>query len=241
MIMKRPLTAALAILLLPTCAYAAKKPPILKLSANPSALVAEEIALKQAANTKGTAKALRDFAAPGAVMFAPMPASIQAYLKASPAPLQIPDYEVHKIIMSCDGKTGVTTGAWTGKSGDTGYFTNVWQWYERGNDSSNGNGNGNGKWMLVFMHNDKLQAPRAKPDYIAAQTASCKGSAPVFITAPPQGTQSKKGLSRDQSLSWTWQYHPDTTRELEVAIWDGKQMIKTLHDKVAVPFVSNPK
>ncbi len=212
-------------------AIAKERRPILKLSANPSAIVAEEIALEQAANSKGMAKALRDFAAPDAIMFVPEPTSILSYLKSNPL-LPAPDTDVHKIIMSCDGKTGVATGAWTNK-GAAGYFTNVWRRYERPD--------GNGKWLLVFIHNDKLQVPRPKPDYIATQTASCKGNASVLLTAPADGVQLKKSLSSDQSLSWTWQYRPNKSRELEVAIWDGKVMTEVLDDEVAAPLIPEPK
>ena len=85
-----------------------------------------------------------------------------------------------------------------------------------------------------MTHNDVLTAARKAPDYVETQTASCKGSAPANLMAPPVGVQMKKGLSRDQSLSWTWQYRPDTSRELVVAIWDGEKMVDVLTDKVAV-------
>ena len=207
------------------CTSAADKRPKLKLSANPSALVAEEIALKQSSKIKGGVIALRDVTAPDGVMFVPQPVSAPAYLKTV-ASLPVLEWQVHKVIMSCDGKTGVATGAWTDGAKDRGYFSTVWQRYERAD--------GSGKWLVAMTHNDVLTAARKAPDYVETQTASCKGSAPANLMAPPVGVQMKKGLSRDQSLSWTWQYRPDTSRELVVAIWDGEKMVDVLTDKVAV-------
>jgi hypothetical protein len=211
-------------LVLSACTSPADKYPKLKLSANPSALVAEEIALKQASIIKGRVAALRDVTAPDGVMFVPQPVSAPAYLKTVPSLPQL-EWQVHKVIMSCDGKTGVATGGWSDAAKDKGYFTTVWQRYERAD--------GSGKWLIAMLHNDALTAARKAPDYVETQTASCKGSAPANLIAPPIGVQMKKGLSRDQSLSWTWQYRPDTSRELVVAIWDGEKMVDVLSDAVA--------
>lgn len=208
------------------CTGPGDKAPILKLSANPSALVAEEIALKQASKLKGRVAAERDVAAPDGITFAPGPVPALAYFK-NVAVLPLLDHQVHKVIMSCDGKTGVTRGAWTDNAKHTGYYTNVWQRYERAD--------GSGRWMIVLSYSNMLSSPRQAPDYVETQTASCKGKAPIILTAPDAGVQLKQSLSRDQSLSWTWQYHPDNFYTVKIAVWDGEKMGDVLTDKVTVP------
>jgi hypothetical protein len=219
-----PLAFALGLAALAASCTTAKKPFPIKLSANPSALVAEEIALKQAATLRGTAAALREFAAPDAVLFVPRPVAAPAYLKDNAVSLSL-NRSVHNIIMSCDGKTGVTTGAWSDAGGAQGYFTTVWQRYERAD--------GSGKWLWALTHNDMLKTARNTPDFLATKTASCKGSAPATVSAPDVGVQMKQGIARDQSLSWTWQYRPDQSRTLRVSIWDGEKMVPALNDAVA--------
>ncbi len=224
--MKISLCACAALFSLVACTTPANKFPPLKLSANPSALIAEEIALKQAAKIKGRVAAERDVAAPDGITFAPGPVLARTYLKDISF-LPLLEWQVHKVIMSCDGKTGVTTGAWTDDKKHTGYFTTVWQRYERPD--------GSGKWLIALSHGDKLARPRPAPDFAETKTASCKGSAPAALTAPPVGVQMKKSLSRDQSLSWAWQYRPDSSYELNVAIWDGAKMVDVLTDTVSPP------
>jgi hypothetical protein len=210
-------------LVLMACTSPADKLPKLKLSANPSILVAEEIALKQAAKIKGRVAAEREVAAPDGITFGPGPISFRTYFNTV-SQLPLLDWQVHKVIMSCDGKTGVTTGAWTDDKKNFGYFTTIWQRYERSN--------GDGKWLIALSHGNTLTTPRQAPDYVETKTASCKGSAPANLTAPPVGVQMKTSLSRDQSLSWTWQYRPATSYELVVATWDGEKMVDVLTDTV---------
>ncbi len=222
--MKHKVYLGLALVLgFTACTSVAEKRPKLKLSANPSALVAEEIALKQASKIKGRVAAEREVAAPDGITFAPGPVLARTYF-GNIAELPLLDWQVHKVIMSCDGKTGVTSGAWTDDKKNTGYFTTVWHRYERTD--------GSGRWLIALSHGNILTSPREAPDYVETKTASCKGSAPVTLTAPPVGVQMKKSLSRDQSLSWTWQYRPDSSYELVVATWDGEKMVDVLTDTV---------
>ena len=216
----------LSSLLVSACASQPRGPRRpLKLSANPSALLAQEIAMEQLGQEKGRSAGLRKYAAPDAIMFAPQLVDAQKWLKDAKLPPI--DWDVHKVIMSCDGKTGVTTGAWTASGDLHGYFTTVWQRYEKRN--------GSGKWLWALTHDDRLDKPLKAPDFIQTQTASCKGRAPTSISAPAEGVRMKQGLSRDQSLSWTWQYRPDQSRMLEIKIWDGEKTVPVLTNNVAAP------
>ena len=181
--------------------------------------------MEQLGQEKGRSAGLRKYASPNAIMFAPQLVQAQNWLKDAKLPPI--DWEVHKVIMSCDGKTGVTTGAWIASGELHGYFTTVWQRYEKRD--------GSGKWLWTLTHDDRLDKPLKAPDFIQTQTASCKGRAPASISAPAEGVRMKQGFSRDQSLSWTWQYRPDQSRMIEIKIWDGEKTVPVLTNNVAAP------
>ncbi len=227
--MRNILAAAFLALTVSACASGSDQGPALTLSANPSALVAADIAMARAAKENGLWAALRDNAARGAVMFMPGPVIAADWLKAQSAAPTV-KWQPHKVFMSCDGKTGVTTGAFQASDNSQGYYTTVWGFAEKP-----GSNNNEGKWQWLLDHNDVLPAPRKAPDIIATRTASCKGSAPTEISAPPENVIMKQGLSRDQSLSFTWISRPDKSRTISVNVWNGTSMEEVLRDDVAAP------
>lgn len=194
--------------------------------ANPSAVIAAEIAFNRLAQEKGQWTAFRETAAKDAVMFVPQPSSAQAWLKGKADPAVSVKWQPHKAFMSCDGKTGVTTGAAQWPDGRNGYFTTVWQWFEKGS-------RGDGEWKWVVDHGDFIAKPRAAPDMIETRVASCKGRAPAALNAPAVGAQMKMGFSRDQSLSYTWMVQPSGARTLNVQLWNGGASDVVILDRVA--------
>lgn len=194
--------------------------------ANPSAVVAEEMAFNRLAQEKGQWTAFREYAAKEAVMFVPEPTDAQVWLKGRADPAVPVKWQPHKAFMSCDGKTGVTTGAWQ-KNGVTGYFTTVWQYFEKRP--------GDGEWKWVVDHGDELKSPREAGEWIETKTGSCKGRAPAALVAPPEGAKMKVGYSRDQSLSYTWVAMPNGARTLKIDVWNGTEMEQVLFDSVAAP------
>lgn len=194
--------------------------------ANPSAIIAAEIAFNQLAQQKGQWTAFRETAAKDAVMFVPQPTAALDWLKGKADPAVSVKWQPHKAIMSCDGKTGVTTGAWQKPDGSVGYFTTVWQFIET-------NSRGDGEWKWVLDHGDALTAPRAPKEMIETQVASCKGRAPATLAAPPEGAIMKTGYARDQSLSYTYVVQPNGARTIEVKLWNGKTTETIITDQVA--------
>lgn len=196
--------------------------------ANPSAVIAAEIAFNRLAQEKGQWTAFRETAAKDATMFVPQPVSAQVWLKGKADPATSVKWQPHKAFMSCDGKTGVTTGAAQWPGGQSGYFTTVWQWFEKGSQ-------GDGEWKWVLDHGDVIATPRPPAEMIETRVASCKGKAPAALTAPAVGSQMKMGFSRDQSLNWTWAVQPDGARTLDVRLWNGTSTDSVIMDSVAAP------
>lgn len=206
-------------------------------SANPSAIIAAEIAFNRLAQEKGQWTAFRETAAKDAVMFVPEPNLAQEWLREKSNPPKSVTWQPHKAFMSCDGKTGVTTGAWQRPDGSVGYFTTVWQWHEKGKRPNKAPPSyiGDGEWKWVVDHGDALTAPRAAPEMIETRVASCKGQPSAPLSAPPEGAKMKMGLSRDQSLNFTWVVMPNGARSVVVRLWNGESFDTVIADKVAAP------
>jgi len=192
---------------------------------NPSVILALDIAQSRAAQETDAYSALLETAADRAITFIPEPVGAKGWLKAQ-SPLKNTVWQPHKVYMSCDGKTGVTTGAI--KWGDVdGYYTTVWQYFQKSN--------GKGEWRWLLSHGDMVAVAREAPEFLQTKTASCKGRGTAQVSAPPEGVQMKQGFSRDQSLSWTWQYRADKSRSLTVNVWNGDMWDKAFADDVKAP------
>ena len=93
--------------------------------ANPSAVVAEELAFARLAQEKGQWTAFRETATKDAVMFVPQMAYAQDFLKDKPNPAQAVKWQPHQVWSSCDGSVAVTRGAWQWPDGTSGWFTST--------------------------------------------------------------------------------------------------------------------
>lgn len=226
-----------AVAALSACTPSRPRPNAVPQSANPSAIIAADIAFNRLAQEKGQWTAFRDTAAKQATMFVPDAVDAQTWLKGRADPSEWIKWQSHKAFMSCDGKTGVTTGAWQGQDGKTGYFTTVWFWVEKGRLDPRlpANSMGEGEWKWVLDHADPLDTPRPTPEIIETKVASCKGRANAPINAPDEGVQMKTMFSRDQTLNWEWQMRPDKSRTVTVRLWNGTDFDDVLTDRVAKP------
>ncbi len=166
--------------------------PRLRPAADPSAVIAAELAFNALAQEKGQWTAFRTTAAPEAVMFAPQMVQAQQWLRGRADPLVAVKWQPHQLWSSCDGSIVITHGAWQ-RPQAVGYFTTVWQ---RQKD-------GGYKW--IFDHGDSLGLPIDAPEMIAAKVAECpKGRA---AAAPPQAIApfnpaSRSGRADDGTLRW---------------------------------------
>ena len=195
---------------------------VLKGRADPSAVVATELAFARAAQERGQWTAFAEYATDDAMMFVPEPVNAKGWLKGRANPSQAIQWQPHQVWSSCDGSLAVTKGAWQRPDGSTGYFTTVWQ------------RQGDGTYRWVLDQADQLAQPLAAPDFIGTQVADCRkpGSAPapVAIADYPEGTREAGGTATDGSLRWHWVVMADGRRAFDTAMFvDGewRQVVKS--------------
>ncbi len=212
-------------------------------TANPSALVATEIALNREMREKGQWQALRDYADEAAVLFAPQPVLAQQWLggrKAPAAPLQ---WHPSEVWMSCDGTMGLTTGAWRRADGSRGSYTTIWKqrpkklYY---------------RWVLDLASGEagpSAPAPDAAPaegpeaedlgDFLHAQVTDCPAPQPwrlaerekreAEITVTAQGPASQ-GQSDDGTFKWRYATSPEGHTVLYVSVLKNGENRKLTFD-----------
>lgn len=203
--------------------------------ANPSKLLVAEIAFARMAREEGQWTAFRETAAEDAIMFAPQPVFTQSYLAGRADPPAAVAWQPHELFISCDGRTGATTGAWQRPDGSTGYYTTVWQNFAKPRDKDD-------DWHWLLDHGDTLSEPLAEGDMVSSRTASCapgaKAAAATRVTAAPSraggaaptsGTQA----SADGSFLWSWSVEPDGARNVSLEMWNGKDYDPVLINEVA--------
>ncbi len=73
--------------------------------------------------------------------------------------------------------------------------------------------NGDGEWKWVLDHGDFIRPRRASTnEMIETKVASCKGRGTRRTGRAARRRKNEGGLSRDQSLSYTWVVQPDGAR-----------------------------
>ncbi|MCB2049139.1 MAG: hypothetical protein KDE32_13090 [Novosphingobium sp.] len=193
-------------------------------AANPSALVAAEIAFNRMAQDQGHWTAFRKFAAEDAVMFVPEPVSAQEWLKGRADPPKSVVWQPHEVWMSCDGTLGATRGAWQRSDGSTGYFTTVWK---RQKDGSY-------KWVLD--QGDALEAPLGTSDMISASVAECGSPAPRAIeiedSVRVHVDQEGGAASNDGTLAYRYDSRSGTSRTFVVTMRRDGKMLEVIRSVV---------
>jgi hypothetical protein len=187
-------------------------------AAQPSTIVAAELAFSRAARERGQWTAFRMFAAPGALLHGrngPFP--IEPWLATQTDPPAAVQWEARAVAMSCDGALAVSQGRYRDPDGKVGNFVTVW---ERQPD-------GDYRYVFDAGGDDVPQPPPRKPvedgdivvtaiDSVQAYIGSCPrgGSAPPAPPAIAVGEEGKADarLSRDGTLRWRWEHRADGTR-----------------------------
>lgn len=213
--------------------------------ANPSAVIAAELAFAQSAQDKGQWTAFAASAAPDAVLFKPQMVWAQQWLNGRANPAVARKWQPYEVWSSCDGAVVASHGAWQ-ESGEFGWFTTVWQ---RQPDGSY-------KWVLD--HGDVLRQALPAPEMLSAHVADCpertrrSGGRPDGKRAKPKKAKTVKlkdlppldpthraEAAPDGSLRWDVTVAPDGARKFAV-FWkkDGAEQA-ALVEQVAAPAQRN--
>jgi hypothetical protein len=192
------------------------------LRANPSKVIAAELAFARAAQDKGQWTAFAEYATDDAVMFVPETVNAQTWLKGRANPPQAVRWQPHQVWSSCDGSLAVTKGAWQRPDGSVGYFTTVWQRQD------------NLEYKWVMDQGDGLAEPLEAPEMIGAATAECgsQPTPPTEMLAGPSDAISS-GSARDGTLRWHVVTRPDGSRSVVTRYWDGSEWQTAFDEQVA--------
>jgi hypothetical protein len=214
-----------------------ERPPLRSVpqSANPSAIVAVELAFAREARDKGEVQAYKKYAAKDALIFRPQPVLFHDYSKSMKDDGKTARWQPHKIYMSCDGRTAISSGAWQ-RADENGYYTMVWQWFPKTKEAALLQGTlGEGEWRWILRHGDTVQTPLPAVESIETKVASCKGKAGAPLVAPPVGAKMKANYAFDQSLQWTWVVKDNGTRSFTARLWNGTILDEVIAQNVAAP------
>lgn len=207
--MKRFSVVAAVSFALAACVGAGGPRGQLKPVANPSAVVAAELAFARLAQDKGQWAAFRATAADGAEMFVPHRVKAADWLKGRAEPAIAVKWQPHAVWSSCDGSYAVTRGNWESPNA-SGTFATIWQRQK----------NGEHKWVGDMSLTS--EGPMPPPEMIAARVADCK-TRPVAPIAeqPLNNGDYVPGASADGTLRWSTSVAPDGARSVTVSLWNG--------------------
>lgn len=207
--------------------------------AQPSTIVATELAYARAARDDGQWTASRSFAAPGAVLHGRngvVPAGpVLAQLSDPSEPIQ---WAPRTVVMSCDGALAISLGRYRDPEGLVGNYVTVW---ERQRDLTY-------KWVYDVAGPDVPQPPPRKEiedgnivvtaiDAVEGLVATCpRGDEQV---PPPPALRSgseetgKAQLSGDGTLRWRWEHRDEGTKFVAADYWYNGAWITAIEQRLA--------
>lgn len=186
-------------------------------AAQPSLVVAREIAFARAAREEGQWTAFRAFATDDAVLHGRNgPVAAKPVLVTLDDPEKAVQWAPRTVMMSCDGKLAVSQGRFLDPEGFVGTFVTVW---ERANNADEYH------WSYDVGGRDDPQ-PEAEEigadeivvtayDNIQGLVADCPrdGSVPAPPALGPAGDAARGvEVSGDGTLRWIWEHRADGTK-----------------------------
>lgn len=186
--------------------------PDLRPTADPSAVIATELAFARAAREKGQWTAFRQFATRDAVMFVPQQVNAQDWLRRQTDPPRAVTWLPHQVWSSCDGSFAVSMGGADYPDGQKSRFLTVWQKQS----------DGKYLWVLDQALPDGPRPPES--DMIGAAVADCAADRPARRLEVRRGENWRSAQSNDQTLAWSTELAADCTRTVSVRLLEGGEM-----------------
>ena len=184
----------------------------LRPTADPSAVIATELAFARAAQEKGQWTAFRQFATRDAVMFVPQPVNAHDWLRKQTDPPRAVTWLPHQVWSSCDGSFVVSVGGADYPDGGRSGFLTVWQQQS----------DGDYRWVLDQALPDGLRP--AESDMIGAAVGDCAADRPARRLEVRRGENWRSGSSNDGTLAWSTELAADCTRTVSVRLLEGGVM-----------------
>ena len=209
--------------------------------AQPSTVVATEVALAQAEKEVGVWKAQGQFAANGAVWhLSDGPVSVAETLPLLKELDGTADWGTRTVVMSCDGGLAIAAGRFLNRQGKYGDYLTTWV---RQQDNTY-------KWSYTTEWIDDPQPPPREDlddedslitvttfDAVQGLIADCPRGG-TAIPPPPalslaNGYPGKAELSRDGTLRWRWEHRPDGTKFVSVDYFYGGEWVTAIQEGLA--------
>ncbi len=209
-------------------------------AAQPSTLVATELAYAREAREEGQYTAAQRYAAPGARLHARRgPIAAAELLAAVDDPAQSVVWSPRVIAMSCDGALAASLGRFRDQAGLVGNYVTIWR----------RNADNEYRWTYdVAGPDDPQPPPREEPedgdivvtaiDAIEGRVADCaRRDAPVppppalSVNVHPSGAQ----MSSDGTLRWRWEHQPDGTKYVAVDYYFQDAWQTIIEERLASP------
>lgn len=227
-VMLRTAIALSAALAVAACSATTGSPGrLLRPAAEPSAVIAAELAFARMARDKGTWTAFRATSTRDALWPGPRWQNVHEGLRGRADPAQPIVWGPDLVWSSCDGSFALSTGPATHPDGRRTRFATIWQ---RQND---------GEYRWVLDQGFDLEGGYAEPEMIPAKVADCparRGS--TMVARLPQARRGEvwhSGRSDDGTLEWTSELRPDCSRAFTVRAKAGETMKEVFRGASAPP------
>lgn len=210
-------------------------------AAQPSTIVATELAYARAAKESGQFTAGSEFAAPGALLHGRNgPISFAALAGSLDDPAAATQWAPRLVVKSCDGSLALSQGRFVDAEGFVGNYVTTWVQQR----------DGSYKWIYdVAGRDDPQPPPRAEfedgdivvtaIDLVEGLIATCPGDNQTIPPPPsiPVGEEGKADaqLSRDGTLRWRWEHREDGTKYVTAEYFYLGRWIKAIEESLASP------
>ena len=192
--------------------------------ANPSAVIAAELAFARMAREKGTWTAFREYATADALWPSPALSNVRRDLAGTPDPAEAIVWGPDAVWVSCDGSFALSTGPATYPDGRRGRFATIWQ---RQRD---------GEFRWVLDQGFDLEAGYEAPEMIGAKVADCpQGYERASWRRPPVRRDEAWGSNRsnDGTLEWATAISADCRRVFTARIVQSGAMTEVFRREAA--------